>query len=214
MKTLLFCDPCSIIFRSKKKKTNKPLCPPKWTELFIANIWKEMCVWTCIQRVRGWLNWIYLLCLCWPNRILGKCYIHFAIALRDIRWHLYLFLFCSHKVGGVFVHLLCKWIKLGSDSLPPTRVYFLLKDLFSQTLHKICEKRCRSIYYTLYCRSAVFKCCWNIWLPFRNTSVDMFIVVGAGVRARAVLGPFFSFSGELPLLFSVLLRICGFFSPL
>ena len=41
----------------------------------------------------------------------------------------------------------------------------------------------------------------------------MFIVVGAGVRARAVLGPFFSFSGELPLLFLVLLRICGFFSP-
>lgn len=111
------------------------------------------------------------------------------------------------------MHLLHKWIKSGSDSLPPTRVYFLLKDLFSQTLHKICEKHCHSIYYTLYCRSAVFKCCWTIWLPFRNTSREILHCGegGEGVRARAVLGPFFPFCSELPLLFLVLLRICGFF---
>lgn len=113
------------------------------------------------------------------------------------------------------MHLLHKWIKSGSDSLPPTRVYFLLKDLFSQTLHKICEKHCHSIYYTLYCRSAVFKCCWTIWLPFRNTSREILHCGegGEGVRARAVLGPFFPFCSELPLLFLVLLRICGFFFP-
>lgn len=108
--------------------------------------------------------------------------------------------------------LLCKWIKSGSDSLRPTRVYFLLKDLFSQTLHKICEKPCHSIYYTLYCRLAVFKCCWNIWLPFRNTSIEICSLWrGWGRQGESGTWSLFSFSSELLLLFLVLLRVCGLF---
>lgn len=97
--------------------------------------------------------------------------------------------------------------------LPPTRVYFLLKDLFSQTLHKICEKHCHSIYYTLYCRSCGPQMLLD-WLPFRNTSRDASLWWGRGRQGRkAVLGPFFPFCSELPLLFGSL-RICGFFFPL
>lgn len=160
------------------------------------------------QRIRGWLNWMYLLCLCWPNLIL-----HNALALRDVVWVLHLLLFCSLRVE---VYLKVNESNEAWFLTFHHRLYFFLKDLFSQTLHKIFQKLCHFIHHTLYHWWTVFKSCKKIWAYFRNTDVEMcslggelWAVAVEGVRVMAVLAPFFSFSSGFPLLLFILFRIYG-----
>lgn len=90
--------------------------------------------------------------------------------------------------------------------LPPHS--FFLKNLFSQTLHKIFEKLCHFIYYTLYHWLAVFKSCKTLLSFFEKhrygdllTGSEFCMWLWRGVRLVAVLAPFSPFSNGLPLCF-------------